>query len=157
MYCFKKVLFIVISSFIFVNEVSLLHTEPWDDQTMKVNGVQQCLGVLLYRLTDFFKKLLFLFSKDILININAVKTFSLLQKSRFQIKAVLNFLFIKESWKRCIMVSTEMFPVQQISILEWFLKDHMTLRTEYWLRKFSFATGIYCNLYIKIENSYFKL
>ncbi len=48
-----------------------------------------------------------------------------------------------------------MFFEQQIRILEWFLKDHVT---GVMMLKFSFEiTGIKLILkYIKIENSYFK-
>ncbi len=52
-----------------------------------------------------------------------------------------------------------MFLEQQISILELFLKDHVTLKTGVMmLKKFSFAvTGIHYILkYIKRENCYFK-
>ncbi len=49
-----------------------------------------------------------------------------------------------------------MFFEQQIRILEWFLKDHVT--GVMMLKKFSFEiTGInYILKYIQIENSYFK-
>ncbi len=49
----------------------------------------------------------------------------------FQLNAdILNFLFIKESWKKCIVFHK--YPMKniehQIIILEWFLKDNVTLR-----------------------------
>ncbi len=39
--------------------------------------------------------------------------------------ALLNFAFIKESWK-----NVSQLPQHQVSILEWFLKYHVTLKTE---------------------------
>ncbi len=52
-----------------------------------------------------------------------------------------------------------MFLEQQISISEWFLKDHVTLKTGVMMLKIQLRiTGInYILLYIQIENSYFKL
>ncbi len=52
-----------------------------------------------------------------------------------------------------------MFLEQQISILEWFLKDHVTLKTGVlMLTIFSLITGInYILKYIQIESSYFNL
>ncbi len=50
------------------------------------------------------------------------------------------------------------FLSTKISILEWFLKDHLTVKTEVWaIENPAFAiTGINNILkYIKIENSYF--
>ncbi len=51
-----------------------------------------------------------------------------------------------------------MFLKQQIGILEWFLKDHMTENWTNGCRKLYFAiTEIkYILKYIKVENSYFK-
>ncbi len=51
-----------------------------------------------------------------------------------------------------------MFLVQQISILEWFLKDHVTLKIEEIKLKIQICiTGInYILKYIQIENSYFE-
>ncbi len=48
---------------------------------------------------------------------------------------------------------------QQISILEWFLKDQVTLKTGVMMLKIQLLiTGInYFLKYIKTENSYFKL
>ncbi len=42
-----------------------------------------------------------------------------------------------------------MFLEQQISILEWFLKDHVTLKTGVMMLNIFWK-------FIKIENSYFK-
>ncbi len=86
---------------------------------------------------------------------------------------LLNLLFKKNNLKKCIMVftkilsSTTVFNIDnnknvfelQISILEWFPKDHVTLKTEVIMLKIQlYITGINYNLkYIKIENSYFKL
>ncbi len=52
-----------------------------------------------------------------------------------------------------------MFLKQQISILEWFLKDHVTLKTEVMMLKIQLCiTEINYTLQcIQIENSYFKL
>jgi len=52
-----------------------------------------------------------------------------------------------------------MFIEQQISILELFLKDHVTLKTGEIELNFSFSiTGIHnISKYIKVANSYFKL
>ncbi len=52
-----------------------------------------------------------------------------------------------------------MFLEQQISILEWFLKDHVTLKTGVMLLKNQFLLdrNNYILKYIKIENSYFTL
>ncbi len=60
--------------------------------------------------------------------------------------------------KKVYHVSTKHIE-QQISILEWFLKDHVTLKTEVMMLKIQLCiTGInYILKYIKIENSYFKL
>ncbi len=51
------------------------------------------------------------------------------------------------------------FLEQQIIILEWFLKDHVTLKTGVMMLKIQLCiTGInYILKYIQIENSYFKL
>ncbi len=51
-----------------------------------------------------------------------------------------------------------MFVEQQISILEWFLKDHVTLKTGVMMLKIQLRiTGInYILLYMHIENTYFK-
>ncbi len=44
-----------------------------------------------------------------------------------------------------------MFLEQQMNILEWFLKDHVTAKNS------ALITEINCTLkYIQIENSYFK-
>ncbi len=52
-----------------------------------------------------------------------------------------------------------MFLEQQFSLLEWFLKDHVTLKTEVMMLKIQlYITGInYILKYIQIENSYFKM
>ncbi len=52
-----------------------------------------------------------------------------------------------------------MFLEQQISILERFLKNHVTLKTGVMMQKIQLRiTGInYILIYIDIENSYFKL
>ncbi len=52
-----------------------------------------------------------------------------------------------------------MFVEQQISILEWFLKDHVTLKTGVMMLKIQLRiTEInYILQYIHIENSYFTL
>ncbi len=48
-----------------------------------------------------------------------------------------------------------MFLEQQISILEWFLKDHVTLKTD--AENAALITEInYIVQYIHIENNYFK-
>ncbi len=51
-----------------------------------------------------------------------------------------------------------MFLEQQISILEWFLKDHVTLKPGVMMLKIQRCiTGInYILNYIQIENSYFN-
>ncbi len=51
-----------------------------------------------------------------------------------------------------------MFIEQQISILEWFLKDHVTLKTGVMTLKIQiYVTGInYILKYSQIENSYFE-
>ncbi len=51
-----------------------------------------------------------------------------------------------------------MFFVQQIRILEWFLKDHVTRKTGVMMLKIQlYIIGInYILKYIQIENSYFK-
>ncbi len=71
--------------------------------------------------------------------------------------------FIQESFKKKIYCSFHMFPLfmfpeQQISILEWFLKDHVTLKTGVMMLKIQLCiTGInYISKYIKSEKSYFK-
>jgi len=61
-----------------------------------------------------------------------------------------------------ILNSSTIFNIdnlQKISILEWFLKDHVTLKTGVMMLKISFAiTEInYILKYINIENIYFKL
>ncbi len=49
-----------------------------------------------------------------------------------------------------------MFVEQQISILEWFLKDHVTLKTG--AENSALITAVnYILQYIHIENRYFKL
>ncbi len=45
---------------------------------------------------------------------------------------------------------------QQISMLEWFLKDHVTLETGVMMLKIQICNK-YILKYIQIENSYFKL
>ncbi len=52
-----------------------------------------------------------------------------------------------------------MYLEQQISILEWFMKNHVTLKTEVMMLKIQLRiTEInYILKYIQIENSYFKL
>ncbi len=49
-----------------------------------------------------------------------------------------------------------MFIEWQISILEWFLKDHMTLNTGAMMPEINFAIILiyYIWIYLKIENSY---
>ncbi len=86
----------------------------------------------------------------------------------FLINAVLViFLLIKESLKSVSRIAQkcfqhwllEMFNEHQISILEWFLKDHVTLKTAVMMLKIQlYITGINRILkYIQIDNSYFKL
>ncbi len=52
-----------------------------------------------------------------------------------------------------------MFLDQQISILEWFLKNHVTLKTGVMMLKIQLRiTGInYIFTYIQIENRYLEL
>ncbi len=55
-------------------------------------------------------------------------------------------------------MNQEMFLEQQINILEWFLKDHMILKTGITMLKILFyITSNYMLKYSKIENSCFKL
>ncbi len=51
-----------------------------------------------------------------------------------------------------------MFIKQQISILEWFLKDHVTLKTGVMMLKIQLCiTGMnYILKYIKIESCYYR-
>ncbi len=59
-----------------------------------------------------------------------------------------------------IFVNREaLFLEQQINILDWFLKDHVTMKTGVMMLKIQLCiTGInYILKYIKIENGYFKL
>ncbi len=53
-----------------------------------------------------------------------------------------------------INIDSSMFLEQQISILEWFLKDHVTLKTGVMMLKIQLCiTGInYISKYIRIEN-----
>ncbi len=69
----------------------------------------RCVLELLFKRGHFLKKVILLFIKNAL-NWSKV-TFIMLQKILFKINAVLlNFLFIKESWKiKCITVSTKTF------------------------------------------------
>ncbi len=76
---------------------------------------------------------------------------------------LLTFLFIKEYWQiKCITVSkkyllaqlfSEMFLEQQISILEWFLKNHVTENWSNDAENSALITAINY-IYIHIENSY---
>ncbi len=52
-----------------------------------------------------------------------------------------------------------MFPEQQICLVEWFLKDHVTLKTGVMMLKIQlWLIEINDSLqYIQIEDSYFKL
>ncbi len=80
------------------------------------------------------QKLIILFSKDIKLIESDSKNIYNVTKNLFQINAVLlNFLFIKESWKKSVFNidnnNNKCFFQHQISILEWFLKDHVTLKT----------------------------
>ncbi len=50
-----------------------------------------------------------------------------------------------------------MYVEQQISILEWFLKDHVTLSNDAENSAFSITGMSYIWPYIQIETSYFKL
>ncbi len=52
-----------------------------------------------------------------------------------------------------------MFVEKKIGILEWFLKDHVTLKTGVMMLKIQlYITEInYIFKYIQIENSFFKL
>ncbi len=68
----------------------------------------------------------------------------------------------KKIWSSITVLNIEnniFFLEQQISILEWFLKDHVTLKTGVMMLKIQLRiTGInYILIYITIENSYFKL
>ncbi len=78
------------------------------------------------------------------------------------------FLFIKETYtlhKNTHLSTTTIFNIdktfleQQINILERFLKDHVTLKTEVMMLKIQLCiTGInYFSKYSTTENSYFKL
>ncbi len=97
----------------------------------------------------------------------------------FQIDSVLNFQskkfnkkFIKKSWKEEMHLGFyKNIKLQTVfntnnnkkcflsSIVEWFLKDHVTLKTGVMMLKFHlFITGInYILKYIPEENGYFKL
>ncbi len=79
-----------------------------------------------------------------------IKTFIILQKIYiFQINAVLlNFPFIKETWKKRFLAANQNIRVISEASCDW-IND---------AKKFSFEiTGINCILkYIQIENSYFK-
>ncbi len=48
-----------------------------------------------------------------------------------------------------------MFPEQQIRILEWFLKDQVTLKTGVMVLKIQFC--VKNKIHIQIQNSFFKL
>ncbi len=72
----------------------------------------------------------------------------------FQINAVLlNFLFIKETWKKFYSVVFNIIIInifeQQIRILEWFLKDHVTgimmLKIQLWNHRNKLHFKIYSN------------
>jgi len=82
----------------------------------------------------------------------------------FHLNAVLNFLVSKESWKS-ITVSTKILNSticfqQSISILVWFVKDHVTLKT--WLLEIQLCyhgNKLKCKIFSKNINqtSYLKL
>jgi len=96
------------------------------------------------------------------------KTFAIIIFN-FKTNAVqLDFLFIKESWKKIKtwflqkLNNTTVFNINytnkgvkhQISILEWFMKYHVTLKS-YGSWKFSFPSQEYILKSIQTENSYF--
>ena len=119
-------------------------------------------------LSIFLKKLILLFSKNALNwSKVTVKTFIMLQKIIFQINAVLlNFLFIKESWKKKNIVHKYFVQLYTINV-SWAANQHIRMisegscDTEDWsndAENSALITGInYTLLYIHIENSYFTL
>ncbi len=107
-----------------------------------------CLAVNLHCLTDNIVILIFKLFACNLKEIHTltqqrfsesskviVKIFRIFKKMFIKKSVHFNFPFIKESWKKCIMVPQAaklfstliiiMFLEHQISILEWFLKDRV--------------------------------
>ncbi len=81
------------------------------------------------------KVFFFFFSKDALsLPKVTVKTFTLLQKKIYIIIYSFGLPILQISWKRNVSWFQnwwldEMLSEQQINLLEWFLKDHVTLKT----------------------------
>ncbi len=96
------------------------------------------------------------------------KDFCVTKKIIFQLNAVLlNFLFIKEIWKKCITVLTQLFLALIISNVSWAPNQHIRLISEGSCdtedcsndaENSALITGInYTSKYFKNRNSYFML
>ncbi len=93
-------------------------------------------------------------------------TTNVLQKYFVLNAVLLNFLFIKKSWKNVWfpqkwLSSTTIFNIDnnkylfehKISIIEWFMEDHVSNGFE----NFSFFIISYISKYIKMESCYFQI
>ncbi len=96
------------------------------------------------------------------------KDFCVTKKYIFQLNAVLlNFLFIEESWKKCITVLSQLFLALIISNVSWAPNQHIRMISEGSCDTEDYSndaensaliTGInYTFKYFKNRNSYFML